>query len=841
MISSLRPSREAPFKSSQPGDDHSTERMHQVSTTVGAPSSPSQQKNNDANDDASQMKKQQNNYGAYRNHSFDDFQRAMDSRKLLATNPVFWYNKMRKESAQLGSTEEKNVPYKTMMTLFERSLQLVKKVVHNPKTNDNYVEPSLIKELLERGTLADQLKIRSSQLIENPLGSLEHLDALILLFESRRHVDKVLYVIRDLFLNYLMPYRKLVQFKDRPLKSIAGRVQAMEKKFKKGAKSGTQYVPSVDEQRVDATLMFWYFEDTLKKRYNHFLELIDRFISDPYIPELQVLAVRVLRELVCLVPESRSIGMSILVRSLINPSVQKYSHSLMLQMLDSTAFWFCPHLSRSEVVKELLRQLYNSLQLPPVKAVLRIMVITSTLKHIPLFQKDIEVQDVLLDGYLHTITTLRLMGRSRSFLDEGNPIYSGGMKNCMRGLERLLSQALPNRKKFLDILTVILSLGEVRFLDTQLAILRLMYRTKVAFGELPENVDKYLYRRLFNVTMYTGFHAINTTKALSDLLFSVITNDSDEPRAAALFKRMLQSAFAQSSVFTGYMFRASFNILTERPLLWRFITEPEVNRKEEGNDKTYQLHGGNPSYMNAERSAFWELVALHTHTNPSIRKYCENFTEENLPNVHHISFEALHYNEILRSLLEQGQSTRVSKSMAFRETREPGLTKLIKESAKDHLGFEEKFATLSNKKKKIKLSREESSAVDEVLYGADDGDDDEERHLMELERDVMPSVDELNELMEDEMTAPAPEDEDVELRYIYADDANARPETNRPHGRERNSRPDRNYRSHPAPQRGNREHRNAPRQENRLSGFKRKERHPNGRNGQFSKRRKTQE
>lgn len=702
------------------------------------------------NDDTTEnIQSKQKRSGAYFNHSFDDFQKAIDSRDHLSSNNKLWFNKLAKESLKVGNVDEKNVPFKSFTTTYEKAYELIKTVTKNPSINENYVDPTLIQELLERGTFSDKLKTRASQIIENPLGSLDHLDELLTLFESRRNVDKVIYVLRDLFQNYLMPYRALIPFKERPLKQIVTKLETEKE---------TSGVPSLDIQLAHASLIFWYFEDAIKNRYNHFLSLIDDMVSNPYNEDLQLLVIRVLREFVCLIPESRHIALSILIRSIINPSIQLQVRRLLLQIIDANAFWYCPDIQISDLVRELLRSLYTNLSLEPLRAIPRVSSITNTLKHIPVGQH-LELHSVLLDAYTHAISGIRLMGRSRSFLDEGNPIYSKGMANIMKGLEKLLVPSI-NKERFFEILEVILSIGEIKVLETQLAVLRLFYRAKVSLGSLPESVDKYLYRRLFSVTMTTGFHSVKVCKTLSNLLFSIIVNDTDESRAVALFKRMLQSTFGQVSIFTAFMIKAVFRSLEEKPQLWKYIKTSEASRISEDDNKLYQLHGGNPSFLNAEKSSFWELILLRNDVNPTISGFIKSLSEDSIPNSNKIAWEALHYSEVLRTLLFQGYSSTTKRAVKSKSTESSELAKSIVDNTKDLWGFGTKYTSITkaDKPKKIDLSSEYENAVDDILYSAE-GEDDENAYL-EIEEEAEPNSDDLVEAMEN--TKAIIDDDDVE-------------------------------------------------------------------------------
>lgn len=149
------------------------------------------------------------------------------------------------------------------------------------------------------GTTTDKVAAMAVLVQENPIGNLRSLDGLINMAGkrggARAVVGTALDALKELWLEVLLPDRKLKFFEQQPLGAI---------------KSGKDH---------DRALMFWSYEDALKKRYAAFIESLDELSRDnlEYVKDR---ASKTAYDLLTARPEGESALLSTLVNKLGDPS-----------------------------------------------------------------------------------------------------------------------------------------------------------------------------------------------------------------------------------------------------------------------------------------------------------------------------------------------------------------------------------------------------------------------------------------------------------------------------------------------------------------------------------------
>ncbi|KAL8138359.1 hypothetical protein V2J09_004360, partial [Rumex salicifolius] len=155
------------------------------------------------------------------------------------------------------------------------------------------------------GTAADKVSAYSVLIGDNPLANLRALDALLAMITSKvgkRHALTCFEALKELFVQSLLPDRKLKTLLQQPLKLLPE------------TKDGY------------SLLLFWYWEDCLKNRYDRFISAIEEASRD-MLPILKDKALRTIYNLLKSKSEQEQRLLSALVNKLGDPENKSASNA----------------------------------------------------------------------------------------------------------------------------------------------------------------------------------------------------------------------------------------------------------------------------------------------------------------------------------------------------------------------------------------------------------------------------------------------------------------------------------------------------------------------------------
>ena len=168
-----------------------------------------------------------------------------------------------------------------------------------------------LKKVLGSGTLTDKMASMTLMVQEAPMVRLAVLDMLLKMASRRGKREHALAIdtLKDLFDNDLLPDRKLVYFDQQPL----GRAAALH-----------------DDEVRDRVLVFWWFEDAMKRRFGEFVASLEQATHDTLV-HVRSKVVRVAFDLLRGKAEQEAATLFLLVNKLGDPDKQvasKVSHLL---------------------------------------------------------------------------------------------------------------------------------------------------------------------------------------------------------------------------------------------------------------------------------------------------------------------------------------------------------------------------------------------------------------------------------------------------------------------------------------------------------------------------------
>ncbi|KAK9289711.1 hypothetical protein L1049_007870 [Liquidambar formosana] len=507
---------------------------------------------------------------------------------------------------------------------------------------------------LKFGTMADKVLSRSALVGENPIANLKSLDNLLAPVTSKvgkRFAFMGFDSLRELFMSSLLPDRKLKVLLQRPLNNLP------------------------ESKDGNSLLLFWYWEECLKLRYERFVIALEEASRD-VLPELKDKALKAIYVLLRDKSEQERRLLSALVNKLGDPankgassagyhlsnllSANPKMKAVVIDEVDS--FLFRPHLG--------LRAKYNAVNF--------------------LSQFDLshegdgpKVAKRLIDVYFALFKVLiseagdgRKMEKSSK---AGDGKASSSFKECkvkspsefhVELDSRLLSALLTGVNRafpfvstdeaddVIEVQTPML-FQLVHSKNFNVGVQALMLLDKISSKN--QIVSDRFYRALYSKLLLPA--AMNTSKAemFIGLLQRAMKSDINLKRVAAFSKRLLQFALQQPAQYACACLLLLSEVLKARPPLWNMVLQNEYDDEdlehfkdieEEPDNKastssekpgsddgfvrnsnidghkshvsTLRLPGGynprhrEPSFCNANRVSWWELRVLASHVHPSV-------------------------------------------------------------------------------------------------------------------------------------------------------------------------------------------------------------------------------
>ncbi|EOA34544.1 hypothetical protein CARUB_v10022090mg [Capsella rubella] len=421
------------------------------------------------------------------------------------------------------------------------------------------------------GTVADKITAFEIMVGENPIANMRSLDALLGMVTSKvgkRFAFKGLKALSEILIR-LLPDRKLKTLLQRPLNSIP------------------------ENKDGYSLLLFWYWEDCLKQRYERFVNALDESSKD-MLPELKDKALKTIYFMLTSKSEQERKLLVSLVNKLGDPQNKSASNAdyhltnlladhpnmkaVVIDEVDS--FLFRPHLG--------LRAKYHGVNF---------------LSQIRLSHKgdDPKVAKRLIDVYFALFKVLTTEATRKQGADDkgvadkknANPKDAKQESPSDSPVEldsRILSALLTGVNRAFPYVSadaaddIIESQTPVLFKlvhskNFNVGVQSLMLLDKISSKN--KIVSDRFYRALYSKLLLPS--AMNSSKAemLIGLLLRAMKNDINVKRVAAFAKRLVQVALQQPPQYAcAYLFLLS-EVLKARPPLWKMVVQRESVDEED--------------------------------------------------------------------------------------------------------------------------------------------------------------------------------------------------------------------------------------------------------------------
>ncbi|XXG53403.1 hypothetical protein AAC387_Pa03g1495 [Persea americana] len=407
------------------------------------------------------------------------------------------------------------------------------------------------------GTAKDKVAAFTCMVDDNPIANVRSLDALLALVTSKvgkRHALTGFDALMDLFLSRLLPDRKLKTLMQQPLNHLP------------------------ESKDGHSLLLFWYWEECLKQRYEKFVVALDEASKD-MLPVLKDKALKTIYSLLTKKPEQERRLLSVLVNKLGDP-VRKAVPSLGKAEKKGKA--------ASDAVFHLLNLLYehpnmkvnflSQIRLSKggdgPKIAKRLMdvyfalfkVLTTEARGDEKMEKSKKEDKRLSKGFQH--------GKRESPVDTNVEMDSRLLVALLTGVKRAFPYvASAEAEDLVEVQTPMLfKLVHSKNFNVGVQALMLLYD----ISSKNQIASDRFYRALYSKLPIPAVMHSSKSEMFLQLLVKAMKNDINLKRVSAFSKRLLQVALQQPPQYACGCLLILSDILKARPALWNMMLQNET-------------------------------------------------------------------------------------------------------------------------------------------------------------------------------------------------------------------------------------------------------------------------
>ncbi|GEQ67046.1 hypothetical protein JCM33374_g709 [Metschnikowia sp. JCM 33374] len=494
-----------------------------------------------------------------------------------------------------------------------------------------------LSQILSDGTLNDKISALTLLVQEAPLHNLKAFDTLLSYCEkkSRTAALQAINALKDLFLNGLLPDRKLLSFSK----------QALNK-------------------NADAkTLAMYYFEDHLKKSYFKFIQVLEFLSHDPIL-HVRMNVVSHIFDLLKAKPEQEANLLRLGVNKLgdIENKVAAKTSYQILQLEEA-------HPAMKKIVTDAVTDMVLQKNHDYHSQYYTILTLNQTI----LSRADIDLANSLVKTYFSLFEKI-LVESDPSLKDEAGDKVLGKSERGRKNNRKAFKKGKKGGKSVKIQEKSEEEIIEERSAKMFSALLTGLNRA-FPFADLPSEIYSNHLNTLYKITHSTNFntsvqalvlvHQIITHQDLDsaryyrtlyeslmdprlvnsskqgiylNLLFKSLKNDiRNIPRVLAFVKRILQICchWINVGAITG-MFYLLMELSKTHPQILELMeaeaARPEnltTNAKEEttGAKEEYDPKKRDPEFAHAQKSSLWEIYSFVNHYHPSVSIYATSLIE----------------------------------------------------------------------------------------------------------------------------------------------------------------------------------------------------------------------
>ncbi|KRX20351.1 Trehalase [Trichinella nelsoni] len=514
--------------------------------------------------------------------------------------------------------------------LFQNQAVNYEKETMNKKNNSNQLR--WMNSVASGGTLSDRVAALGMLVQQSPLHNLKHLDTLLnKVTKKNRHEALIAAdVAKDLFIEELLPDRKLIPFKSRPYVEIENT---------KGQSKAT----------VDRKLLLWQFESELKMKYQQFLHALEQLCHDT-VEAVRLKGCILLVDLLIAKAEQEQFILSSLVNKLGDQSVK-----VATQVVKLIGRLFVAHPNMKVVVVDELEKLIYRKNITPCA---QFYAICALLK-VPLNRNnDEDLACKILNVYFDLFKIVIQSDVENQRL----------LRHLLLGTNVAFSYSKGKFDRISEEVDTLYKIAATSSLYINLQALALLFQVLDVKAEISDRFYRSLYRTMLVPELLSSSrcHAM-----FFHLLFKSMSQDFSDQRIRAFVKRLLQVCLMAPAPFICAALLVISQALHGR--LKRFIAitdqwveddheeQEKVDDEEEkeiengkkkqtstesnntndnkqnanniyGNvygSREYNIAGREPLHANADRESLVELLLLRNHYHPTVAVFAENLLKGN--------------------------------------------------------------------------------------------------------------------------------------------------------------------------------------------------------------------
>ncbi|KRZ93788.1 Trehalase [Trichinella sp. T8] len=514
--------------------------------------------------------------------------------------------------------------------LFQNQAVNYEKETMNKKNNSNQLR--WMNSVASGGTLSDRVAALGMLVQQSPLHNLKHLDTLLnKVTKKNRHEALIAAdVAKDLFIEELLPDRKLIPFKLRPYVEI-------------------ENTKGQSKAAVDRKLLLWQFESELKMKYQQFLHALEQLCHDT-VEAVRLKGCILLVDLLIAKAEQEQFILSSLVNKLGDQSVK-----VATQVVKLIGRLFVAHPNMKVVVVDELEKLIYRKNITPCA---QFYAICALLK-VPLNRNnDEDLACKILNVYFDLFKIVIQSDVENQRL----------LRHLLLGTNVAFSYSKGKFDRISEEVDTLYKIAATSSLYINLQALALLFQVLDVKAEISDRFYRSLYRTMLVPELLSSSrcHAV-----FFHLLFKSMSQDFSDQRIRAFVKRLLQVCLMAPAPFICAALLVISQALHGR--LKRFVAiadqwveddheeQEKVDEEEEkeiGNGKKkqtstesnntndnkqnanniygnvygsreYNIAGREPLHANADRESLVELLLLRNHYHPTVAVFAENLLKGN--------------------------------------------------------------------------------------------------------------------------------------------------------------------------------------------------------------------
>lgn len=498
--------------------------------------------------------------------------------------------------------------------------------------NKSNSQRQFLSQLLTAGTLSDKISAFTLLIQESPLHSVKYFNALLNLCKkkSRGNALQSIAALKDMFINGVLPDRKLKAFKKQPITNNT-------------------------DPRV---LIIWAFEDWLKQYFFSLIQILE-VLSHDTVAYVRSNTIDHIMDLLKSKPEQEANLLRLGVNKLGDPDKQVASRvSYLILKLEEV------HPAMNKIIADAISELVFRSTSDYHARYYSVITLNQTI----LTHKQKDVANSLMRTYLSLFELLLSefnAGKHTNKEDEKpkkkpRHKHTKGKKARKQPIktketvkeeeyEKLISAILTGMNRafpFSDLPKDIFNAHiDTIYRVTHSANFNTGVQALILLFQMSQNEKKLtdrFYRTLYESLLDNRLTNSSKLRLYLNLMFKALKKDTKVNRVKAFLKRLIQISnhWINIGAISGVVYLVS-ELTKATPALKSLISEGAISQKpidkkddkseektEDGEEEFVELYDGkkrDPNFANADKTKIWEIIPLLNHFHPTVSFYTQHY------------------------------------------------------------------------------------------------------------------------------------------------------------------------------------------------------------------------